>query len=76
MTGARLSEVVDACLTAAALDEVGRCTRAIVTPSTGLMYSGPVAAYTLVRQYRRTAAMLVGSSHFVGFLGCLHLAAW
>ncbi len=70
-TGARLTEAVDAHLAAAAVDEVARCPRAIIAPHAGLMYSGPVAAYayTLVRQCRYTAAVLVGPSHFVGFEG-------
>ena len=70
-TGARLSEVVDTHLAAAALDEVAACPRAIIAPHAGLMYSGSVAAYayTLVRQCRYTAAVLVGPSHFVGFQG-------
>ncbi len=70
-TGARLTEAVDAHLAAAAVDEVARCPRAIIAPHAGLMYSGPVAAYayTLVRQCRYAAAVLVGPSHFVGFEG-------
>lgn len=70
-TEARLSAAVDAHLASAALDEVARCPRAIIAPHAGLMYSGPVAAYayTLVRQCRYTAAVLVGPSHFVGFQG-------
>ncbi len=70
-TGARLTEAVDAHLASAAVDEVERCPRAIIAPHAGLMYSGPVAAYayTLVRQCKYTAAVLVGPSHFVGFEG-------
>ena len=70
-TGAHLSEAVDAHLGAAAPGEVGACPRAIIAPHAGLMYSGPVAAYayTLVRQCRYAAAVLVGPSHFVGFQG-------
>ena len=70
-TRARLSEAVDAHLRLAARDEVDTCPRAIIAPHAGLMYSGPVAAYayTLVRQCRYAAAVLVGPSHFVGFRG-------
>ncbi len=70
-TEARLSAAVDAHLASAALDEVARCPRALIAPHAGVIYSGPVAAYayTLVRQCRYTAAVLVGPSHFVGFQG-------
>ena len=70
-TAARLSEAIDAHVGAAGPGEVGTCPRAIIAPHAGLMYSGPVAAhaYTLVRQCRYAAAVLVGPSHFVGFQG-------
>src|SRR5437868_5389748 len=41
---------------------------AIIAPHAGLMYSGPVAAYSyrLLRGCRFEVAVLVGPSHFVG----------
>ena len=56
---------------AAASDEPQGCPRALIAPHAGLMYSGPVAAwaYSLVRECRYAAVVLVGPSHFVAFEG-------
>ena len=65
-----LLQEVDAHLASAGRDETG-CPRAIVAPHAGLVYSGPVAAwsYALVGKCRYAAVVLVGPSHFVGFEG-------
>ena len=48
-----------------------RMPRALVAPHAGLMYSGPVAAYSYsaARAARPSAIVLVGPSHFVPFDG-------
>src|SRR5690349_8149592 len=70
-TKAELARAVDRHLAAAGLDALPSRPRAIVAPHAGLMYSGPVAAYAYkpLQQFRYSAVVLVGPSHFVPFHG-------
>lgn len=69
-TAGALTRDVDDCLGAASEGPPGNVT-AIIAPHAGMMFSGPVAAYS----YKATAhrrfdvAVLVGPSHFVAFEG-------
>ena len=65
-----LAAEVDGYLDGAA-DVVDLDITALIAPHAGLVYSGPVAAYSYaaVRRHRFDAVVLVGPSHFVGFEG-------
>lgn len=65
-----LTREVDRYLEGATADVDGEL-RALICPHAGLMYSGPVAAfsYRLLRGRTFEAVVLVGPSHYVGFDG-------
>jgi AmmeMemoRadiSam system protein B len=69
-TAGALTREVDAYLTAASEGPRGNLT-AIIAPHAGMMFSGPVAAYSYKATARRQfdVAALVGPSHFVAFEG-------
>jgi AmmeMemoRadiSam system protein B len=69
--GGRLADAVDRHLAAAGFPEPARRPRALIAPHAGLMYSGPVAAYSYKAAQGADygAVVLVGPSHFVPFRG-------
>jgi predicted class III extradiol MEMO1 family dioxygenase len=66
----QLAEEVDRYLAAAEVARLPQL-RAVIVPHAGLMYSGPVAAfsYKAARDARYGTVVLVGPSHFVPFRG-------
>jgi MEMO1 family protein len=68
---ALLSAHVDRHIGLADVEPLPRRPRAIVAPHAGLMYSGPVAAYSykVARGHGYSVIVLVGPSHFVPFGG-------
>jgi len=67
----RLTQQVARHVDRADVGEVGGRVRAVIAPHAGLMYSGPVAAFSYKAAARSgcTSAVLVGPSHFVPFRG-------
>jgi len=68
---ARLTQQVTRYVERADVGEIGDPVRAVIAPHAGLMYSGPVAAfsYKAAAPCRCTSAVLIGPSHFVPFRG-------
>ena len=67
----RLTQQVARHVDRADVGEIGGRVRAVIAPHAGLMYSGPVAAFSYKAAARSgcTSAVLVGPSHFVPFRG-------
>ena len=68
---ARLTQQLSRYVARAEFGEIGDPVRAVIAPHAGLMYSGPVAAFSYKAAARGafTSAVLVGPSHFVPFRG-------
>jgi MEMO1 family protein len=68
---ARLTQQVGRYVERADVGEIARPVLAVIAPHAGLMYSGPVAAFSYKAAVRSgcTSAVLVGPSHFIPFRG-------